>query len=274
MRFWDEYPTISKISGTEVSLENPGKKELIDSIEELSDDEYLVLYNYDIIPDEFIGPKDFMTNGPELKIKKVDSPPIKHFKNQLSKYNPYRPKRGMKWTKEGNNTSIFFSISSLIDGAKLFFLKGDEICVGGRERKAWLKVPSRSDEKKHKVALDPLPDKSGKNWHEFFADCDCEEHFYYKHSSFKYSNPECYICPHIVAGYHRTMKIFPEMGEEPISPLFPMPNKELLYFDDNLAKTFIKDKFRRRLTKGEREYIHSLRQGYEKSGLTFTPKWL
>ena len=271
--FWDDYPKISEMLGEEVTLGDPLNKELTDEVLGLSEDEYLVVYGREIIPKEFYGAKEFMTKGPDLKIRKVDKTPFKHFEEQLSRYNPRRPKRGFKWTNDKNNTSIFISISSSIDGAKLFCREKDEMKMGGKDRKAWFSVPSRSEEKKHDVFLDPLPQVHGKNWHEFFADCSCKEHLYYKHSS-QYANPECYICPHIISAYHKSIVNFSEIDDDPIPLLFPLPSEKMISFDENLARTFIRrDSSRDRLYKGEREFLHSLRQGYYGNELNYDTKW-
>jgi len=270
LKFWEEYPTISKIDGEEVVLDRPSHKELIDTLKYLKEDEYLVLYDYKILPRGFYYSYDFMKHGPDLKIKKVDSNPLRVFPNELKKYDPYRPKRGFKWTNPNMEVSIFVSISSLIDGAKLYAVEKENIKVGGRGRRAWIKVPSRQDGE-HKVFLDPMPQPNGRNWYEFYGDCDCGEHMFYKHGT-KYKNPEDYVCPHIIAGYHRAMGAFPEMGENHLPPLFPAPSKDMLLFDESLAKAFVKDKYRRRINKGEREVLLSRYQGYYKDGLTFSLK--
>lgn len=272
MRFWDDYPTITKIEGEEVVLKRPEHKEVVDTVKDLKEDEYLVVEDYKVLPYEFNYSSSFMKNGPELKIKKVDSPPLIHFKKELERYNSYKPKRGFGWRNSRTNNFVFISLSSVIDGAKLFHDKKEEIRVGGHGRKAWSTVPSRS-EGVHTVFLDPLPEGSGKNWYDFYGGCDCSEHLYYKHFS-KYVNPEDYICPHVIASYHRAMKVFPEKGEDPVPPLFPAPSKKLLSFDENLAKTFVKENYRRRLKKGERETLLSRYQGYYKNGLTFSPRWI
>jgi len=280
---WNNYPTISEITGNEVLLESPGKKEVVQTTESLQEDEYLVLQNFDLMPYKFgedkYKPAEFMKNGPELKIKIADKPARYHIEKELKRFRFNRPKRGYKWTNPKNKTSVFTPLSSIIDGAKIFSysIRGEinDIKVGGHDRTAWLKVPSRTKEN-HKVIYNSLPDNSGKNWHGFKPFCDCGERFYYGHTSTKYTNPEIYICPHIIAGYHKTMGIFHEInGNKHVPALFPGPKEKTLKYDTNLAKTFVKDPYKRRLKKGEREVLLSAYQGLEKNCFSFNlpQKW-
>jgi len=268
--FWNDYPTISEIKGEEVVLENPGKKEIVETIESLGEDEYLVLHDK-ILPDN-TTPSRFMKKCPELKIRVVDKVAMFHFREELKRFDIERPKRGYKWTNPSNRTSVFVSIPSIIDGARLFAQYQDKISVGGHLRKAWTKVPSRTKDKKYKVSIDPIPDRGGKNWYNFQAECQCGEHFYYKHSSTKYVNPEIYVCPHIVAVYHAAMGQFPKIEDnDPVPPFFPVPSDEMIRFDENLGKTFVKENYRRRINKAERALLECEYQGLRKNGLIFNP---
>jgi len=270
--FWHEYPTISKIEGEEVFLEKAGKKELVETIENLKEDEYLVL-DFEILPWKS---STFMKKGPELKIRVVDKVARFHFREELKRFDLDRPKRGYKWTNPSNRTSVFVSIPSIIDGARLFAKYQNEIKIHGHQRKAWTKIPSRTKDKKHSVAIDPIPHRGGKNWYKFQGECQCGEHFYYKHSATKYVNPEIYVCPHIVAGYHAAMEQFPDIeGNDPVPALFPVPSDKMIKFDENLGKTFVKENYRRRINKAERALIECAYQGLRKNGLTFNPReWI
>ena len=129
---WDSYPSISGVKGEEVVLENPGKKEIVETIESLGEDEYLVL-DCKILSDE-VTPSRFMKKGPELKIRVVDKVAMFHFREELKRFDIERPKRGYKWTNPSNRTSVFVSIPSIIDGARLFAEYQNDIKVGGHLR--------------------------------------------------------------------------------------------------------------------------------------------
>ena len=236
---WKEYPTISKIEGEEVFLEKPCGKELIETIESLKEDEYLVL-DFDVMPynkkfQRKYHSSEFMKQGPELKIRIVDEPARIHIENELKRYDFKRPKRGYKWTNPENKTSTFVPLTNLIDGAKIFAysVRGeiDNITTGKHSRATWAKVPSRK-ESEHKVIFNPVPRPSGKDWYRFKGFCDCGESFYYGHISRKYTNSEIYMCPHIIAGYHMHMKSFDKSKEgDPVPALFPVPTEEKMVFD-------------------------------------------
>ena len=275
---WNDYTTISKIEGEEILLENPKKKKVVRTVEGLQEDEYLVLHNFNALPykpnQERYKPAEFMKKGPELKIRVVDEPARFHIEKEMKRFDFNRPKRGYKWTNPNNRTSVFTSLSSLIDGAKIFSysLRGDidKIKVGGHGRNALLKVPSRSKKKMHNVALNLLPTGCGRNWYEFQTECQCEEYFFYKNSSNKYKNPEIRVCSHIVAGFYETMKVFHEIEDnEHVPSLFPGSTEKVLKFNENLGKTFVKETYKRRLNKAEREILICGYQGLEKDCFSF-----
>lgn len=270
---WEDYPTISKIEGEEVFLERPGRKELIETIESLEEDEYLVvgepLLPYNPKFSRRYGSAEFMKWGPELKVRVVDEPARFHIERELKRYSFTRPKRGFKWTNPKNRTSVFIPLTNLIDGAKLFSYSKhgeiDEIDLGELRKSTWARVPSRTRKEKHKVIFNPIPE-SERKWYEFQGFCDCGEKFYYGHASRKYVNPESYVCAHIIAGYY-------ELEEVKYAPkLFPVPKKKVMEFDEKLARTFVKEKYKRRLKKGEREFVHSLYQGLCKDNFSYEVK--
>lgn len=288
---WKDYPTISKLKEMErVELEKPLHKEVVTAIESLREDEILILYDYSILPEKKDGtrytPRGFMKYGPELKIRVIDEIPLKHFRKELERYNFHKPKRGIKWTNPDTRISTFFSLSNLIDGTKLYCyskMTKDEkrkIRVGGAKikernrikREAWVNVPSRSEERMHNVQFNPLPSVNGKDWYRLQCFCDCGERGYYGHLSKKYKNPESWICAHIVAGYLEAMEVFPQKDLDPLPPLFPVPTEEMIKFDNNLARTFVKEEYKRRLNKAEREVLLSREQGLRKNRFTFSPK--
>lgn len=291
---WNDYPTISEIDGVEIvlghvegenaPLKDYEKGDVIRTIEGLKEDEYAVIDGYEILPykpkkfrndgQKTYKPAEFMKRGPELKIRVVDKPARTHIEKELKRFNFDWPKRGYKWTNPRNRTSVFTSLSSLIDGAKIFSYSSrgdiDKINVGGHGRNALLKVPSRSKKKMHNVALNLLPTGCGRKWYEFQAECQCEEYFFYKNSLNKYRNPEIRVCSHIVAGFYETMRVFHETeGNEHVSSLFPGPTEKILKFDEKLAKTFVKKEYKKRLNKAEREVLLCGYQGIEKNCFSF-----
>ena len=283
MLSWESYPTISEIEGEEIVLEKPERREVIKTVEGLREDEYLVLQDYEVLPynqrkQKRYGSAEFMKWGPELKIRVVDKPARIHIEKELKRYDFGRPKRGYKWTNPKNRTSVFVSQTNLIDGAKIFAysIRGDieRIETGKPFKTTWAKVPSRRAEEKHNVIFNPIPEQDGRDWYNFQAFCDCGENLYYGRTSKKFVNPENYVCPHKIAGYHKLMKKFDETKEgSPVPALFPVPTEEKIKFDENLAKTFVKENYRRRLKKGERELLHSLREGLRKNGFSFRPEY-
>ncbi len=290
--FWKDHPKISEVEGMEVAFKNPGrerlplkdyeKAEAIRTIEKLGEDEYAVIEGYELLPykprklrndgRKTYRAAEFMKKGSELKIRVVDKPARSHIESELKRFNFDWPKRGYKWTNPRNRTSIFVPLTSLIDGAKLFSLSlGEErIEVRGHGRTAWVEVPSRTGGEKHRVVYNPLPGPGGRNWYDFKAFCDCGERVYYGNASTKYVNNEFFMCPHGVAGYYETARLFHETdGNEPVPQIFPGPREKTLKFDKNLGRTFVKESYKRRLSKAERELLICGYQGLEKDCFSF-----
>lgn len=259
---WNDYPAISTIKGEEVFLETPYKKEFIMTVENLKQEEYLVVQDFDLMPykneRERYKPREFLKKGSELKIRVIDEPAKLHFERELKRFELDKPKRCYKWHNPQNRTSVSTTLSNLIDGQKIFSysMRGEigEIEVGGHGRTAWLKVPSRTDENKHRVIFNPLPSPHGMDWYNFKSFCNCGERAYYGNVSTKYVNCEIYNCAHGVAGYFKTMRVFHEIeGNERVPAFFPKTEEKGLKFNENLAKTFMKKDYKVRLNKAERE---------------------
>ncbi|MCD6477841.1 MAG: hypothetical protein J7K87_02460 [Candidatus Aenigmarchaeota archaeon] len=262
---WSDYPGISKYDGyEEIVIRSPDIDTLIESVENLDENQILVIETHEILNDS----REFMKRGPELKIQNTIGSPWKVFPRYFRNLKINRPKRGYKWKNKRTESSVFVPFSSIIDGLKIYAAYDIDVkFYRGRKSQKMIsaKVPSRSMEYKYSV-FESVLQRDGENffsdWNNYNCSCGCEGHLYDRFTSFKYVNPENYVCPHIVAAYHAAMKKLPEKGEDPIYPLFPGPTKKLASFDENLTKTFIKKRYKKRLTIGERNFIISSYLGY------------
>lgn len=283
-----EAPSISKLRRDyrmeEVFIEPETSREhisVVEQIEDMSWDEYgIISDDYEILRGDYPSSRLFMMEGPDKKMEKKEEMPFVHFADEFDKYhrkNKYYVKRGYSWRNPRSNRVVFTSISSLVEGAKIFIREKDDIEVSPKKGGgAWFYVPSRSRDITHTARMDFLPEPTGKDWPSLDGSCGCEEYRY--HNNPKRPRQEYYTCPHTVAGYQKAMSELPEEEEIVLPTLFMSPDRELIDFNKNILKTLrVYDvnghKRTSKLYQGEREILMYRFQCYRGNHLTFNPRW-